>query len=153
MLDSQDEKLSEDVIRDVAASAFGGALPYWEFQFPDSWPFSLSAGSDTVRFPPAWPRILLFIHSFIHSFIHLHQTASSIQNFFLAMVLNPEIQKKAQKQLDAVIGKDRIPNFDDLPSLPYLEAVMMEVLRFHPVVPLSKLFPSSIHKETIEWRH
>jgi cytochrome P450 len=51
------------------------------------------------------------------------------------MVLNPDIQRKAQAQVDAVVGKDRLPDFDDLPLLPYLEAILMEVLRYHPGVP------------------
>lgn len=53
------------------------------------------------------------------------------------MVLHPDIQSKAQAQVDAVVGTDRLPDYDDLPSLPYVEAVVMEVLRFHPVIPLS----------------
>ena len=52
------------------------------------------------------------------------------------MALHPEEQAKAQAQLDAVIGTDRLPEFEDKESLPYVEALMMEVFRWHPVAPL-----------------
>ena len=51
-----------------------------------------------------------------------------------AMVVNA--QKKAQAELDAVVGTSRLPDFSDRPSLPYLEALFREVLRWHPVLPL-----------------
>ncbi|THH16031.1 hypothetical protein EW146_g4550 [Bondarzewia mesenterica] len=61
---------------------------------------------------------------------------SALETFFLAMVSHPEAQKKAQAEIDAVIGNDRLPNFDDENSLPYVNAVVKEVLRWRPVVPL-----------------
>jgi hypothetical protein len=56
--------------------------------------------------------------------------------FLLAMVLHPEVQTKAQADIDRVIGKDRLPDFDDRPALPYLDAILRETLRWHPAVPL-----------------
>ena len=56
--------------------------------------------------------------------------------FILAMRLHPEIQAKAQAQVDAVVGRDRLPVFADRPNLPYVEAVLMEVLRWNPIVPV-----------------
>ncbi len=41
----------------------------------------------------------------------------------------PEIQRKAQAEVDRVIGRDRLPNFTDEPSLPYVAALVKEVLR------------------------
>ncbi|KAG1757498.1 cytochrome P450 [Suillus lakei] len=64
------------------------------------------------------------------------QTTATLLVFFLAMVLHPEVQAKAQAEIDRVIGKDRLPNFDDRPALPYLEAVVRETLRWYPVIPL-----------------
>ena len=64
------------------------------------------------------------------------QTFSTLLVFFLAMVLHPEVQAKAQAEIDRVVGKDRLPDFDDKPALPYLEAIMRETLRWYPVVPL-----------------
>ncbi|KAG1865798.1 cytochrome P450 [Suillus subalutaceus] len=63
------------------------------------------------------------------------QTTDTLLVFLLAMVLDPEVQAKAQAEIDRVVGKDRLPNFDDRPALPYLEAVLRETLRWHPVVP------------------
>ncbi|KAF9018169.1 cytochrome P450 [Hymenopellis radicata] len=56
--------------------------------------------------------------------------------FMIAMVLHPEFQKKAQAEIDAVCGQDRLPTFDDRESLPYIEHIMHEVIRWHPVVPM-----------------
>ena len=42
------------------------------------------------------------------------------------MVLYPEAQKRAQEELDTVLGPDRLPEFDDFPSLPYVEVLVME---------------------------
>ncbi|KIK76980.1 hypothetical protein PAXRUDRAFT_835149 [Paxillus rubicundulus Ve08.2h10] len=63
-------------------------------------------------------------------------TSATLLNFILAMVLYPRVQAKAQQEIDAVIGSERLPNFTDRPSLPYVEAVLRETLRWHPVAPL-----------------
>ena len=52
------------------------------------------------------------------------------------MVLYPEFQRKAQEEIDRVIGNDRFPTFVDQANLPYLDAVVKEVLRWAPVGPL-----------------
>ncbi|KAF9459534.1 cytochrome P450 [Collybia nuda] len=62
-------------------------------------------------------------------------TWSSISIFFLAMVLNPEHQARAQQEIDNVIGPSRLPEFGDRPSLPYVECVMQETLRWNSAVP------------------
>ncbi|KAK0463550.1 cytochrome P450 [Desarmillaria tabescens] len=51
-------------------------------------------------------------------------------------LLYPEIQNKAQAELDTVVGHTRLPNFDDRPQLPYIDAILLEALRWNPVVPL-----------------
>ena len=58
-----------------------------------------------------------------------------MQAFILAMVLHPDVQDKAQKELDAVIGRKRLPTFEDRPSLPYINAVVKELVRWHVVAP------------------
>ncbi|KAG0708656.1 cytochrome P450 [Suillus ampliporus] len=65
----------------------------------------------------------------------IETTTFTLLVFILAMVLNPEVQVKAQAEIDRVVGKDRLPDFDDRPALPYLEAIMRETLRWHPVAP------------------
>ena len=47
-----------------------------------------------------------------------------------------EVQKKAQSELDVVVGPDRLPEFSDLKSLPYTMAVTKELLRWHIVTPI-----------------
>ncbi|KAF8880404.1 cytochrome P450 [Infundibulicybe gibba] len=63
-------------------------------------------------------------------------TASTVATFFCAMATNPGIQRKAQDEIDAVIGNDRLPELGDRSSLPYVEALYREVMHWHPVVPL-----------------
>ncbi|KAH9834659.1 cytochrome P450 [Rhodofomes roseus] len=63
-------------------------------------------------------------------------TATTTQCFMLAMVLNPEVQKKAQAELDRVVGNSRLPDIGDRDALPYLDAIIMEVYRWCAPVPL-----------------
>ena len=56
--------------------------------------------------------------------------------FMLAIVRYPSVQAKAQEELDRVVGHDRLPDFDDSPNLPYLNALIREVLRWHPAAPI-----------------
>ncbi|KAF8128421.1 cytochrome P450 [Boletus edulis] len=63
-------------------------------------------------------------------------TVSSLSSFFLAMVLYPAAQAKAQAELDSVIGSGRLPDYNDRHSLPYINAIVKEVLRWNPVAPL-----------------
>jgi len=59
--------------------------------------------------------------------------------FTLAMVLYPDVQKRAQAEIDSVIGRDRLPTFEDRASLPYIDAVVRETFRWQPVTPLGNL--------------
>lgn len=53
------------------------------------------------------------------------------------MVWYPDIQKKAQEELDAVLGKDHLPDFADEASLPYCGAIVKELYRWRPVTPFA----------------
>ncbi|KAG1751639.1 cytochrome P450 [Suillus paluster] len=64
-------------------------------------------------------------------------TSSMLHGFILAMVLYPEVQAKAQAEIDSVVGSARLPTFEDKPSLPYVEAILREMFRWNPVVPLA----------------
>ncbi|KAH9834604.1 cytochrome P450 [Rhodofomes roseus] len=64
-------------------------------------------------------------------------TVSALGSFFLAMLLHPDVQRKAQAELDGVVGNDRLPDFSDEQSLPYITALVQEVLRWRPVTPLA----------------
>lgn len=55
-------------------------------------------------------------------------TVAAMNTFILAMVCYPEVQAKAQEEIDRVLGAGHLPNFADEPSLPYVAAVVKEVL-------------------------
>ena len=57
------------------------------------------------------------------------------------MALYPEAQKKAQAEIDAVVGPSRLPDFHDRPSLPYINAVVKESSRWNLVLPSGRFFP------------
>ena len=57
------------------------------------------------------------------------QTTSVLMTFILAMLQHPNAQRKAQAELDRVIGKGRLPDFGDRESFPYVEALINEVMR------------------------
>ncbi|KAF7322626.1 Cytochrome p450 [Mycena chlorophos] len=63
-------------------------------------------------------------------------TSTVISQFFLQMALNPEIQARAQKEIDGVTGGHRLPTYGDREDLPYLNALCKELFRFHPVGPM-----------------
>ncbi|KAK0236123.1 cytochrome P450 [Armillaria nabsnona] len=63
-------------------------------------------------------------------------TVSAILSVILAFILYPEVQAKAQAELDDVVGPTRLPNFDDRPQLPYIDAILLEALRWNPVLPM-----------------
>lgn len=52
------------------------------------------------------------------------------------MVLHPEIQEKAQAEIDAILGDSRLPEMSDRESMPYVCCIVKEVLRWWPVFPL-----------------
>ena len=54
------------------------------------------------------------------------------------MARYPEVQKKAQAEIDTVIGPNRLPDFHDRPSLPYINAIVKELSRWNLVVPLGR---------------
>ncbi|KAG6372163.1 cytochrome P450 [Boletus reticuloceps] len=63
-------------------------------------------------------------------------TISLLTTFTLAMVKNPRIWKRAQAEIDTIVGADSLPEFGDRSSLPYADAILRETLRWQPPVPL-----------------
>jgi len=63
-------------------------------------------------------------------------TAYTLHGFISLISKHPEAQLKAQEELDRVIGRDRLPDFKDKDSLPYIEAFYKEALRMNPIPPL-----------------
>jgi hypothetical protein len=66
------------------------------------------------------------------------QTVSAMTTLFYVMAMYPHILKKAQAELDAVVGTDRLPQLSDLEALPYINAVLKEILRWNPPLPLGE---------------
>jgi cytochrome P450 len=52
-------------------------------------------------------------------------------------MLNPHVQARAQDEVDRVVGKSRLPSIGDKDDLPYVNAVLKEVLRWAPAAPLA----------------
>ncbi|KAG2188787.1 hypothetical protein INT44_003926 [Umbelopsis vinacea] len=63
-------------------------------------------------------------------------TASTLQWIFAVLTNYPEIQEKVFGEIDAVVGRDRLPTADDEPNLPYLQCVILETLRLFTPAPL-----------------
>ncbi|KIY44122.1 cytochrome P450 [Fistulina hepatica ATCC 64428] len=64
-------------------------------------------------------------------------TVSVVYSYFLAVCKYPEIQARAQAEVDSVVGMDRLPSFGDRENLVYVEAVCKELYRWLPIVPLA----------------
>ncbi|KAH8984173.1 cytochrome P450 [Lactarius hatsudake] len=65
-------------------------------------------------------------------------TVAAMYSLFLALILYPEVQKRAQAELDSVISRDRLPTYDDRPRLPYIEAMSKELMRWRMVTPMGE---------------
>lgn len=53
----------------------------------------------------------------------------------LAIALHSEVQARAQEEIDRVVGTHGLPDFVDRDCLPYVTAIMKEILRWHPPAP------------------
>ena len=60
----------------------------------------------------------------------INQTADAIAIFIFAIVNYPEVQARAQAELDAVVGPDRLPDLADRKNLPYIERIVQETFRY-----------------------
>lgn len=63
-------------------------------------------------------------------------TSRAIEWAMAELVTNPDTMRKAQEELDRVVGRERLMNESDIPELPYLQAIAKEALRLHPSAPL-----------------
>ncbi|BFZ07127.1 hypothetical protein BsWGS_10166 [Bradybaena similaris] len=72
------------------------------------------------------------------------ETTSSAIAWFLVYMLNyPDVQDKLYQEIKDVVGKNRIPNMQDRPKLPYLNAAISETLRLGSIVPLALMHSTS----------
>ncbi|KAL0563744.1 hypothetical protein V5O48_018320 [Marasmius crinis-equi] len=66
----------------------------------------------------------------------IETTGTTLIVFILAMLHFPQVMKKAQQELDSVVGQQRLPEYSDKPNLPYINAIVNETLRWRPVAVL-----------------
>ncbi|CAL4946514.1 unnamed protein product [Urochloa decumbens] len=65
------------------------------------------------------------------------ETTSTTMEWTMTLLLNhPHVLKKAQEEIDSIVGSDRLVNKNDLPHLPYLHCVINETLRLYPAAPM-----------------
>lgn len=62
---------------------------------------------------------------------------AALQGALLSLLLHPELQIRAQAELDEFLGRDRLPDFSDRAQLTFVNAICREVLRMYPVLPLA----------------
>lgn len=72
----------------------------------------------------------------------LLQSVSVMATFFLAMALHPLVARRAQEEVDSVIGNERLPVLADRERLPYVDAIVKECLRWNVAAPLCKYYLS-----------
>ncbi|KAK7037756.1 cytochrome p450 [Paramarasmius palmivorus] len=70
-------------------------------------------------------------------------TLSSLGTFFMAMAKHPQCQERAWREIDAVTGGERLPNWDDRKSMPYVEAIYRDCMRWHPALPTGAVHVST----------
>jgi len=56
------------------------------------------------------------------------------------MAMFPDVQRRACEELDSLLGGNRLPDFSDRETLIYLDALLLETLRWNPTVPLGNQF-------------
>ena len=61
------------------------------------------------------------------------------------MVLYPDAQKRAQEEIDSILGHGHFPHFGDVDALPYLKAVLNELLRWACLAPLGQTDPCHLY--------
>ena len=66
------------------------------------------------------------------------QLSATLVVFFRAMLENPDVQTRAQKEIDAVVSRGHLPDFSDEKALPYITAVLKETIRWWPVAPIGE---------------
>ncbi|KAM4696337.1 cytochrome P450 2A10-like [Rhinophrynus dorsalis] len=85
--------------------------------------------------------------TFYSLFLAGMETSTTTLRFALLMMVKyPEIQAKIHREIDQVIGRERVPNMGDRGKMPYTEAVINEIQRFCNIIPLN--LPHAVTKDT-----
>lgn len=68
-------------------------------------------------------------------------TSAFLNTAILQICRHPEVQQKAQEEIDRVVGNKRLPTWSDEANLPYLRAIIKEVLRMRRKLPIHSPTP------------
>ncbi|KAF7374534.1 O-methylsterigmatocystin oxidoreductase [Mycena sanguinolenta] len=148
--------ISQDAMKRLSDSVFPGAVAVNTFpilRYIPSW----MPGADFQRFAAECRQLIKEMREAPFNFVKQNMRDGTDSTSVMARLLEENrydedaikdvagaayaggadtIQKKAQTEIDTVIGTDRLPKFEDRPSLPFVEALYREVMRWKPVVPL-----------------
>lgn len=119
---AEEQKLCQE----VATTFYGGACS-----------MTLDVHTRTDGMPCSWCRYGMRTYGVVSAHLTVFQTVSALLSFILIMAQQPQIQLRAQEEVDAVVA-GRPPKCRDRESMPYLNAVLKEVYRCNPVVPLGQ---------------
>jgi len=100
-------------------------------------------GGDQLEFDLKWTANSMYAAG-------VDSTITLVSHFILCMVLHPAAQRKAQEEIDTVVGQDRLPTFAQRASLPYVESLFKEALRLSVPVPLGlphRLMEDDVYKD------
>lgn len=92
--------------------------------------FSKSSAYFLILFQPESRLLVHFLFIQLVIFIYDNKSADVLQTFIFEMIHHPEVAKKAQDEMDRVIGKEQLPTLSDRPDLPYLDCIVREVFRY-----------------------
>ncbi|KIJ70502.1 hypothetical protein HYDPIDRAFT_78129 [Hydnomerulius pinastri MD-312] len=90
---------------------------------------TLSAGAERIG---KWSAQALYSGQLL-----TYEVVATTHAFFLAMTLYPEVQRKAQAEIDTVVGQDRLPTASECTQLRYINAMALELSRWFCVAPLA----------------
>ena len=129
MVGSEREK-KDEVIKVTTGSMYSGEALYYMVRVHGTYYTSFQPVQAPSVFPYNPARFFL---------IPVMKAVSSMTSFFLALALFPQVQRRAQVELDAVVGRDRLPALDDRSRLPYIEAFCKELMRWQMVTPIGTI--------------
>ncbi|KAG6895218.1 hypothetical protein C0992_002520 [Termitomyces sp. T32_za158] len=76
----------------------------------------------------------------VYPLIVLGKTMAAIATGIIGLLTNPMALKKAQEEIDRIVGPDHLPTFDDEDSLPYITAITKEALRWRSITPIGTTY-------------
>jgi cytochrome P450 len=82
----------------------------------------------------------------------VESTPKTLRTAIKALLVNPTVTQRAQQEIDDVVGSDRLPGFEDRPRMPYIDALIKEIFRWQPLMPLSMPHSTDTDQEYMGYR-